>query len=323
MAIGTGTFLTYSAIGNRESLANTISNISPEKTPFMSNIGTDKADATLFEWQTDALAAAAANAQIQGDDLTTYDAVVATVRVGNRTQISRKTAIIAGTQEGVDKAGRKSEMAYQLAKKSAELKRDMETVLIGTAQGGLTGNSTTAPTTAAMLAWVKTNSSKGATGADPNWTSGVPAAANLRTDGTIRAFTETILKSVLQACFTSGAEPTILMVGPYNKGVVSGFSGIATRYRDVGANTQASIIGAADVYVGDFSQVTVVPNRFQRERDGWVLDPKMLKVAYLRPFAKKPLATTGDAEKQMLIVEYGLKVMNEAAHGICADLQTS
>lgn len=319
MAIATNTFTTFSAIGNREDLADTISNISPEDTPFMSSIGKTTADATYTEWQTDALAAADnTNAQLQGDDVTTYDAVTPTIRVGNRTQISRKTAVVSGTQERVDKAGRKSEMAYQLSKKSAELKRDMETILIGTAQAAVTGATGTAPKTAAMLSWIKTNVDMGASGVNPAWTSGAPSAA--RTDGTARTFTETLLKNVLQLCFTAGAQPTTIMLGPSHKGTFSAFSGIATRFRDVGSKQQAQIIGAADIYVGDFGEYAVVPNRFQRERDCWVLDPKMAAVAYLRPFMKKQLATTGDAEKNMLLVEYALKVKNEAAFGLVADL---
>jgi hypothetical protein len=85
-------------------------------------------------------------------------------------------------------------------------------------------------------------------------------------------------------------------------------------------DSQASIIGAADVYVSDFGEVTVIPNRFQRARDGWVLDFDYVSVDYLRPFATVPLAKTGDAEKRMLIVEYGLRVKHETALGLMADL---
>lgn len=319
MSIATNTFTTFSAIGNREDLANVIYNISPEETPFMSMIGRGSCDATLTEWQTDSLATAATNAQLQGDDVSSYDAVVATVRVGNRTQISRKTAVVSGTQERVDKAGRQSEMAYQLAKKSSELKRDMEFILLNP-QGGLTGTTSTAPTLASMQAWIKTNTSKGASGVDPNWTSGVPAAANLRTDGTARSFTETLLKAMLSTAFTSGSDMNTLMVGGTQKGVVSTFSGQATRFRDVASKSPAQIIGAADVYVGDFHTLKVIPNRFQRDRDAWGIDPKMASILYLRSFQKSDLATTGDAQKKMILAEFTLKINNEAAHGIVADL---
>jgi len=322
MAIVTNTFLTYSAVGNREDLSDMIYNIAPTDTPFMSNIGTAKANATLFEWQTDTLAAAAANAQLQGDDVTTFTAVAATSRIANRTQISRKTVVVSGTQDAVDKAGRKRELAYQLALRAKELKRDMEYVLIGSNQAGVTGNSTTAPVTASLLAFLKSNINFDTTaGVNPTYTSGVP---NLpRTDGTVRTFTETILKDVLQKVYTSGGDPTVVMVGPVNKQRVSGFAGIATRFRDVPAGKQAQIIGAADIYVGDFGELSIVPNRFQRERDAFVLDPNFAAVSYLRPFQQIELAKTGDAEKRLLLVEYGLKVMNEGAHGLAADLVTS
>lgn len=320
MAIATNAYLTYSAVGNREDLSDVIYNISPEETPFINSIGKGKADAKFHEWQTDALASAATNAQLEGDDSPSATAVTPTVRVGNRCQISRKIALVSGTQEAVSKAGRKSEMAYQLAKMGAELKRDMEKIVIGTAQGALTGNSTTASTLASMLGWVKSNSSKGVSGVDPDWTSGAPAAANLRTDGTQRSFTETLLKAMLSAAFTSGSDMSLLFLGATQKGIMSGFSGIATRYRDVGSKQTAQIIGAADVYVGDFHTLKVIPNRFQRDRDAWGIDPRMASIDYLRPFQRIELAQTGDAQKIMLLAEYTLKVNNEAAHGIVADL---
>jgi hypothetical protein len=83
----------------------------------------ETAKGTLHEWQTEALNTAAANAQLQGDDVA-FGAAILTTRIGNRTQISRKEVIVSGTQEAVDKAGRNSEMVRQMANKRAELKRD-------------------------------------------------------------------------------------------------------------------------------------------------------------------------------------------------------
>jgi hypothetical protein len=147
-----------------------------------------------------------------------------------------------------------------------------------------------------------------------------------RTDATaanLRTFTEAILKSVIQKVWASGGTPKVLMVGPVNKARVSGFAGIAEIRREVTGNRQATIIGAADVYVSDFGSVNVVPNRFQRERDAFVLDPEYAAVSFLRPFSTVQLAKTGDAEKRMLVVEWGLKVNTEAAHGLAADLTTT
>lgn len=319
MTIATNTFLTYSAKGIREDLSNQIYNISPETTPFMNNIGRGTASNTLFQWQTDSLADnTTANAQLQGDDITSYDAVTATVQLTNYTQISRKTVVISGTVEAVNKAGRKSELAYQLAKRAAELKRDMETIMLAN-QAATAGDSTTAQKTGSLLAFIKTNTDKGTNGADPSYTT---LPNDDRSDGVTRAFTETILKSVLQKVWEQGGDPSIVMVGAKNKQVVSGFNGIATRYRDVPAGKQAQIIGAADVYVGDFGQVNIVPNRFQRDRDAFVLSPDYAGVHFLRPFQQVELATTGDAEKRLLLAEYGLAIYNEKAHGLAADLST-
>jgi len=318
MAIVSNTFTTYSAKGIRENLSNIIYNISPEETPFQSNIGKDSVQNTLYEWQTDALQAAATNAQLEGDDIGTYDPVTATVRMQNYCQISRKTVVLSATEEVVNKAGRKSELAYQLAKKGAELKRDMELVMVQS-QIASAGSTSAARTTGSVLAFIKTNTDT--TGTDPSYTT---LPNSLRTDGTVRTFTETILKNVIQKTWTSGGTPKILMTGPVNKQRVSGFAGIAaTRYNIEGGAKPATIVGAADVYVSDFGNVTVVANRFQRERDALVLDPEYASVAYLRPFQQMELAKTGDAEKRLLIVEYGLKITSENAHGLAADLTTS
>ena len=320
MAIVTNTFTRYSAVGIREDLSNVIYNISPEETPFISNISRENVKNTYFEWQTDVLAAASSsNAALEGDDISSFQAVTPTARVGNYTQISTKNVIISGTLEAVDKGGRRSELTYQLAKMGAELKRDMESALLAN-QAAVAGNTTTARRTAGLPAWLTSNTDFGTGGADPTVGS-TPTAA--RTDGTQRAFTETLLKNVIAEVWTSGGTPKMLMVGAFNKQAASAFTGIATRFRDVPAGQQAQIIGAADVYVGDFGQITIVPNRFQRARDAFVVDPEYASLAILRPIQQTELAKTGDAEKRLMLVEYGLKVSNQAAHGIVADLTTA
>lgn len=320
MAIVTNTFTTFDAKGIREDLSNVITNIAPEETPFMSNIGRETVSNSLYEWQTDTLAAAAANKQLEGDDVTSFDAVTATVRLQNYAQISRKTIVLSATEEVVNKAGRRSELAYQIAKRGSELKRDQEFTMLNGAVAAA-GNTTTARGTASLQAFIKTNYDMQTNGANPSYTT-LPNSA--RTDGNVRTFTETILKNVIQQVWTAGGTPKILMTGPVNKQRVSGFSGIASsRFNIEGGARPATIIGAADIYVSDFGNVQVVPNRFQRERDAFVIDPDYAKLMTLRPYQQVELAKTGDAEKRMLIVEWGLKVTAENAHGICADLITS
>jgi hypothetical protein len=243
MAIVSNTFTTYSAKGIREDLSNVITNIAPEETPYQSNIGRETISNTLFEWQTDTLADAAANAQLEGDDVGTFDSVVATVRLTNYAQIARKTIVLSNTEEVVNKAGRRSELAYQIAKRGSELKRDQEFVMLN---GGVAvaGNTTTARVTASLGAFVKTNTDKQTNGVDPSYTT-LPNSA--RTDGNVRTFTETILKNVIQKVWTAGGTPKILMVGPVNKQRVSGFSGIASsRFNINGGEKPATLIGAVD-----------------------------------------------------------------------------
>ena len=312
------TYQTYTAVGQREDLSDVIYNISPTDTPFMSSIGKTKATAVYHEWQTDSLAAASlSNAAVEGADATSAT-MAPTSRAGNRTQIFQKTVQIAGTLGAVDKAGRKSEKAYQLAKASSEIKRDMELTLLSN-QVAAAGNSSTARTLGGLQAWLSTNGDFG--------TSGVAGSAGTtaRTDGTDRTFTEDILKVVVKEVYAAGGNPKVLMVNPAHKQVVSAFAGIAAQRYMAPSNEATTIIGAADVYLSDFGTMSVVPNRFMNatnacDETAFVLDPEMLAVAYLRPFATNELAKTGDSEKTQLIAEATLEVKNEAACGIIADL---
>ena len=314
------TYQTYQSIGNREDLTDMIYDISPTETPFMSSIGKTKATGVLHEWQLDSLAAATlANAAVEGADATSAT-LAPTSRVGNRTQISQKTIQIAGTEETIDKAGRKSEKAYQLAKASSELKRDMEKIMLAN-QAATAGDSTTARTLGSLQAWLNTNYVGTGTAGSLGTTA--------RVSGTDRAFTEPLLKVAVKSAFTNGGNPTVLMVSPTQKQVVSTFAGIAEQRYAAPANKQTTIIGAADVYLSDFGTLSVVPNRFTTADDeattgegeqAFVLDPEYAATAFLRPFQTNELAKTGDSEKTQLLVEYTLEVKNEAAHAIVSDL---
>ena len=317
MAIVTNTFTSFDAAGIRESLADVIANISPEEVPLQSNIGSENVSNTYFEWQTDSLAATSTTARIDGDDVSSFDSTSATTRVGNYTHILRRTLIVADNMGAQDLAGRNDELAYQLAKRGKELRRDIEATLTDN-NAQVAGNSSTARETGGLGAWVATNENVG-TGGGLATGDGTTA----RTDGTQRDFTEAMLKDAMQQAFTSGGQPSILMVGPHNKTVVSGFAGIAAQRYQAPSDSPTTIIGAADVYLSDFGTLNVVANRFSRERDAWLLDPEYASVCYLRPIQQVELAKTGDAEKRMVLAEFGLKVTNEAAHAVVADLNVS
>tara|TARA_R110000822_G_scaffold93409_6_gene214975 strand:+ start:1246 stop:2190 length:945 start_codon:yes stop_codon:yes gene_type:complete len=307
-------YTAHSAIGQREDLTDVIYDISPTDTPLLNTLARTKATAVYHEWQTDTLAAATtANAAVEGADATSAT-ISPTSRLGNYTQIVSKTIQVSGTLETVNKAGRKSEKAYQLARASSELKRDIETILCAN-QGRSAGNSSTARTMGSMLSWLQTNTDFGTGGVDPT-----TAGVSTRTDGTLREFTETLLKNVVKKVYDSGGTPKVLLVGTGIKQKVSGFAGIAAQRYMAPADAPTTIIGAADVYLSDFGSISVVPSRFMRSSDAFVLDPEYAAVAYLRPFATNELAKAGDSDKTQILAELTLEMRNEAAHGLVTDI---
>ena len=266
---------------------------------------------TLHEWQTDALDAVAANARVEGDEYT-YSAVTPTVRLNNQTQISSKTVIVAGTQMATNKAGRDSEMAYQLAKHSKALKRDMESALTGKVARAA-GSTSAARTLGGFETWPTSNVSRG--GGSPAG-SGAGSGAAPVDAATKRDLTEALLKTVVQSCYTNGGEPSVVMVGPVNKGKVSAFTGRASARQMIDAT---KIQAAADLYSSDFGDFKVIPNRFSREQTAYIIDPEFWKVVYLRDFKQEEVAKTGDAIKRALLVEYTLQASNQASSGVIAD----
>lgn len=318
MAVPSGTTQTYGVVGRREDLTDVIHDVTPTDTPFMSAIQKGSCSNTYHEWQTDALAAAdGANKVVEGDD-PANDSITATVRLGNYTQIMDKVIQVSSTQRAANNAGRGDELSYQLMKRSKEIKRDMETRLTGN-YASVAGNASTARECAGFEAWIQTNDSRGASGANTAFSGGIQAAA---TDGTQRVYTETLLQDVLQLCWENGGEPTQVQVGAFNKKAMSSFAGIADQVRDTG-NKRATIVGAADVYVSDFGQVNIIANRFSRTRSALVIDPSMWKLCYYQRFKTEDLAKTGHSDRKMLSVEFTLESCNEKGSGVVADLTTS
>ena len=311
MAKVTNAFDTYSATSDREQLSDVIYNISPQATPFMSAIGKNSIKNVVFDWQTETLPTASGAGQLEGFELSRA-AATATSRVSNVAMISSRDATVTGSQQASDPAGKKSEMAHQLAIMAKALKRDMETALC---QKGAktTGNATTARVTGGFESWITSSVSRGTNGAG----NGGGAAP---TDGTQRALTETLLKAVLQDCFSNGGEPSMAICGPVNKQVISGFTGRSSARQMVDANT---VEASVSIYASDFGELKIVPSNFSRERSLLLVDPDYAKVSYLRDFKTVDISTVGDAETKMILCEYGLEMSNEAAHGIVADLTTS
>ncbi|HNI19891.1 MAG TPA: DUF5309 domain-containing protein [Nitrospira sp.] len=329
MAQVANTFETYDAKGNREELADKIYQITPEETPYLSLIGRKPVVSTHPEWQTDTLASPdTSNNQPEGNDWT-YDAVAATTRVGTYTQISDKKIVISRTQDKTSKAGRKSELAREIAKKGVELRIDMEAICLSNqASTAGTGNGATNRKLGGFRAWLASNDSMGSGGSSGGYntsTNVVDAATN----GTQRAFTKAILDAVILSTFNAGGSPKTLMLAPYAKTVFSTFmsdSNVAPQRYETPSKGQTTIVAAADMYLSDFGPVSVVPNRQMARagatiaRNAFLIDPRMVSLGVFDDIDLEKPAKTGDAEKRVLVTEYTLLVNNEAAHGVAADI---
>lgn len=308
------TATTLTTKGIREDLEDTIYRVAPFKTPFQANIGTaPKATNTYHEWQTEGLDTPAGNnAQLEGDDISSFQAEDPTVRVGNYCQIFRKTGIVSETDNVVKKAGRASEVNRQKVLRGIALRTDMEMTFLGNQASGQQSGST--PRSCAGLpAWLVANTSFGAGGSVGGFQTG-SSIVNAATPGTNRSFTEAMLKSVRATAFANGATPNQVYVGPIDKQVMSGFTGIASIRVDANPTEQATIIGGADVYVDDFGKMTLIPHQYAVSNMALLVDPNMVGVATLRGIETVPLAKTGDAEKFMVLAEKTLVVRNEKAH---------
>ncbi len=321
MAVTANTNETYDVSTIREDLAPALASISPTETIFMSTIGTRNVDNTYFEWSEVDLAAAASNRQIEGDVGLSNTAPTNAVRKGNYTQISAKVVEVSSTNQAVNGVADAQTVAKQVAYKLAEMKRDMEKMLLDNVAASA-GASGTARQTAGLPAFLTTNTARGTGGADGttsgSGSAGYPDAA--ATDGTQRAITETILKGVIADCWDAGAEPSVVLCGSSNKQTISTFTGNATRYKEA---EDSKLNAAIDVYISDFGELQIVPARHIRARDVFVLDPNYAAVAFLQTAKQEPLAKTGLSERRLISAEYGLQVTSQKAHGVVADCTTS
>lgn len=288
-----GTYKTYDQVGKREDVEDIIYDISPTDTPFLSSIGSGTANATLHQWQQDSLAAVGSNAAVEGADAGTASADP-TVMKTNNTQIFSKVVQVSGTAEAVGKYGRSSELAYQIAKKGKEMKRDIEHAFVGAKQAGTAGNSTTARQLTSVHGQI--------------------AAATKNTSGSNRPFTEALLLDVLQKVYEEGGNPNQVQVTPSHSVKVAEFAAASGRQRDFGSDR--SIVNVVDIYVSPFGEVSVVPNRFLDSNSCLVLDTEYWSRAVLRPMQTINLSRTGDSEKRQMLTELTLVCENDKASGL-------
>lgn len=312
----TNAVATYDVTTNREDLSDAVYRIEPADTPFMSAVPRTKATAVLHEWSTQALSAVnTSNARLEGDALSRA-ASTTPARKQNYCQISSRDATVTGTQRATNPAGISDMMAYQMSLKSLELRKDMEAIMLGN-QGQTAGNTTTARTLRSFNAWISGNGSRGANGAD---STAATAAATDGTAGDIRTLDEAMLKDAIKDAFDDGGVPKMALVGTFNKQVISGFTGRSSSREFVDKDM---ILGAASIYASDFGDIKIVPNRTQRGRDVYLVDPTKVAVSFLRAFEPQELGRSGDAVTRDIISEYTLEMRHPNAHALIADLATS
>lgn len=329
MAQVANTYETYDAKGIREELSDRIWMIDREETPFLSLIGRKAVKTEHPEWQTDELPNINLdNNHPEGEDWS-FDAISPTTRIGNYTQISNQRFVISRNLDKTDKAGRKSELAYQTKKYGVALRRDMEGICLSNqASSAGSGNGATNRKLGGFRAWLATNDDLGATGSSGGYNSSTNVV-DAATNGTQRAFTKAMIDSIMLSTHTAGGKPSVLMVSPYVKTVFSRFmddADIVPLRTDVKTKGDVTLIASADAYLSDFGLLSVVSNVQMAEagaavaRNAFFIDPKMVTLGVYDDIMLEKPAKTGDAEKRVLQAEYTLIVNNEKAHGVAADL---
>ena len=303
-------YTTYDTVGIKEDVSDIISRLTPTKTPFQTMIGNDKTKNRQFQWMEDSLRAVQVNAKVEGFDASEATLTPPTLR-SNYTQIMEKTIKVSATEDTVDQYGRAKETAYQLVKAGEELKRDKEHAFVGLAQAATAGDaSSTARLTASASSLITNASSRYYMGA------GTPLGG---TTGTAAALSETALLGIGQAIYNNGSDASVFMIKPADSLIVSAFTGASGRQREISGDSK-KLVNVVDLYVSPFGEYKVVLNRFQKTDHAWLMDPDNFQDVTLRGWTREPLAKVGDATKNMIVGEFGLKHKNFAASGLIANL---
>lgn len=299
---------TYDQVGKKEDIADLITNISPTKTPMQTTIGRETVWNTYYQWQEDSLSAPAVNAQIEGA-VAPSSTFTATVMRYNTTQIFIKTVAASGSTDAIKAYGRKQELAYQLSKKSAEIKRDLEYALVGTAQAYAVGSDSVARQFGGVQSMIgPTHVFYADTGDNTAPTTPV-----------LTPLSENLVLAANQQLYTDGGEATIFMIKPADALIVAGFAAATGRVRYLDAD-EKKVVNVVNIYESPFGSQRVVINRFQATNNAFLFDPTYWKLMVMRNWFRENLAKTGDFTEMMLVGEFGLKHRNYLASALLTDL---
>jgi hypothetical protein len=313
----------------RENFSDIITTIDPTETPIQANIAqTSIKNPEGYEWQIDSLNTQVLTGLTDGFAFAdAADRVTTRTRLLARCMIQAKSIEISNRLEETDKAGVDSEISYQLALASEDLKRDCEGAITDFATP-IVSASGTAPKTAGIPTWIRTNTDYGATGAAPTLSGKEPVVG---TAGTARALDESDFLDLLGGCYTSGGNPDMVSLGVSSKQAFSQYmftanARIATQYQDQGRAPSAGlqVVGAVDFYVSDFGTLAIVPNRFQaQDTDMLILDTSLFELGVFRGYQVHEMGLDGDRQRFLVLHDFCLISRDEAGSAIYADIDTA
>ena len=310
------TYLTANAIGEKEDISDVITRIDPEECPLFSNMNKISTKAISHQWQTQELASASAtNYANEGADYS-YVNPTATVLNTNHHQIFVQAGAVSKTLDTVDKAGRQRESAYVRVLKGIEQKRDIEKTLCSS-----TAKSSSDPRKMGSIETWISNLSKAS-----NATASAGNGTNVHTDGTARALTLALIDTVMEACYSDGGNPNMLIVSPSKKATFSDLSSgsVVTNQLHMTANApkDAVIVGSVSMYLTDFGTLNVVIDRQMQDDRVYLMDSDYMQMGALpnRSFSVNNVAPTGDAEKFAIVSEMTYIPTAPKAHGAVFDL---
>lgn len=324
-------FTTTTQGGQREDLANWISNISRDMTPFVSSIGKGKASATLHEWSTDTLEAAGLQAAAEGSSFAESASPVIS-RITNRTQIFTKGIRVSGTMETVDKVGRKSEFKYQTEKRGKEMARDVEAWMLSgnlsAVQGSASGNlqagarkmgayqSYSTVNVVAGTAAAATGSGS-ATGTGTGANIAVAQTGHTNANATLADVNE-ILRAINGV---TSVAPNKLMMSSTNKVKFSDIvnAGTGTNVRR-NIDERGKLKQSVDLYESDFGDVELVHNYLMQNTEIFVYDPSTMSMNTLRPMHFRDISEDGDSLRSFMVQEITFEAKAPTGNGVILDV---
>ena len=318
-----------------ESVMQKIWDISKINLAFLDRISSDRVGNHFAEWTIDALSSPdVLNRNVDGADAGADDSVLGT-RVGNFTQLLDKVVRVSMRARAVDTIGFADTLAYQVMRRQQEIRRDLNATMLENQASQADDGDAVPGILGGLPSWLETNTSRGVGGADGGFSAGIVSAP---TAGDSRGLTETLFRDLAQSIYEQGGNPSVAHSTPQ---MIRGFSEYGftdtARIARLQRNEQidsggATAVASVSIWLTDFDiSLELVADRLQQVHDSgdiipvdvvdlFMYEPEFLMEGVLQGVQVVELATTGTAQNRQMINDTTLKVLNEAAHGVIADL---